>query len=146
MAAETPHEFDLIRRISNGEDKGGFLTEELLTSMAKRQGYEVLEGGKYGGGSNNGFDLVLRKPGGEVVIVVDGKQMNPDGSFKLSSHGAGGTTQGSDRWVDQVLLNLPDGSPAKEAVQKAKDTGKLRKSVAGVDRKTGKVINVPIVD
>ena len=95
-------EKDLAARIVAGEDQGGHLTEQLLETMATRQGYTVLPGGKYGGGSGHGFDVVLQGPDGNVTFLLEGKQMK-DGAFRLAK-GAGGNVQLTEDWIDTCLL------------------------------------------
>ncbi len=140
MRGRTPEELDMIEKVRAGQDRSGDLTEKLLESMAKRQGYEVLPGGKYG--SNNGFDVVLKKPDGSVTLVVDGKPM-PDGTFKLAK-AAGDHVQLTDDWINTVLSRLPDDSPAKLAIREAQRSNKLATAVGGVNRVTGDVVVTPV--
>jgi filamentous hemagglutinin len=93
-----------------------------------------LDGGKYGGGSNNGFDHVLQSADGTVTILLDSKQFT-NGATKLSESNAG--QQLSDAWVRSVLGNLDKTSDAYQAVLAALNSGTLVKGVAGVDKATG---------
>ena len=139
-SAQTAEEQGLVQQIKAGKDINGSLTEQVLESAAKREGYQVLDGGKYG--SNNGFDLVLQHPDGSVTVVVEAKQMK-DGAFQLSK-GAREYVQLSERWVDIVRRRLPQDSPARLAVENAIDTQRIVTVVGGVDRNTGKIILTPV--
>ncbi len=136
----TPQEKSLAQQISSGADNAGNLTEQLVGSVAKRQGLKVLDGGKYG--SNNGFDHVLQSPDGTVTILLDSKQI-ANGSAKLSV-GAGKQMQLTDKWVQAVLFKLDKNSPAYKAVETARDNGTLVKGIAGVDRNTGQLTMVRV--
>ncbi len=106
-----------------------------------QNGFTVVKGGKYG--SNNGFDHVWVAKDGSVTILSDSKQIT-NGTVKLSSNAAGGNTQLSDAWINKVLDNLPLNDPAGIAIQKAKDSGKLKTAVTGIDRSTGKAVIIPV--
>lgn len=67
----TPAEKALAQQVTDGLDKSGALTEELVESVSQRQGLKSLEGGKYG--SNNGFDHVYMSADGKSVIILDSK-------------------------------------------------------------------------
>lgn len=138
----TVDEMALVSKISSGQDGGGTLTEKLLGSVAKRTGMDVIDGGKYG--SNNGFDLVLKAKDGTVTVILDGKQMTSSGAMKLSSSGAGDTTQLTNEWIRNVLRNLPSGSDARKAIIEAQEAGKLVTAVGGVNRNTGQLVVFPI--
>ncbi|HGH6601259.1 TPA: DUF637 domain-containing protein [Neisseria meningitidis] len=127
----------LLKAIGEGRDTTGKMTEQLFDSLAKQNGFRVLSGGKYGG--NNGFDHVWQAADGSVVLIVESKQIR-NGTVQLNPNGAGGYTQMSEDWIRQVLDQLPDGSPAKAAVFKANQNGKLKTAIAGVDRQTGKAV------
>jgi len=118
--------------LANG-DPAGKITEELVNSVAERQGLTVLTGGKYG--SNNGFDHVLQSADGTVTILLDSKQM-AKGAAKVST-GAGKEMQLTDAWVKNVMTKLDQTSPAYLAIEAARNNGTLVKGVAGVDRTTG---------
>lgn len=119
----------------------GKATEVLFDSLAQQQGFKVLSGGHYGG--NKGFDHVWQAADGTVVILAESKQIR-NGTVQLNPKGAGGYTQMSEEWIQQVITNLPDGNPAKTAILKADQDGKLKTAITGVDRQTGKAIIVPI--
>jgi filamentous hemagglutinin len=146
-------ERELANRIAAGEDAiatatrpAGELTEQLFTSYARRHGMEVLEG-KYGGGSNNGFDLIAKSADGTVTIILDAKQMAPGGSFSLGTTTLGGLGQAqqlSPAWINYVTNQLPIGSPARLAVELANRNGTLVTAVGGVNKATGKAVVVPI--
>ena len=130
----------MVQQIQAGKDVNGSLTEQVLESAAKREGYQVLDGGKYG--SNNGFDLVLQHPDGSVTIITEGKQMK-NGSFQLAE-GAGQFVQLSDKWVDTVRFKLPLDSPARLAIENAIKNQSLKTVVGGVDRNNGRITLTPI--
>jgi filamentous hemagglutinin len=134
----TDAEKSIAATIATGVDKTGALTEDLVESVAQRQGLQALDGGKYG--SNNGFDHVYVGPDGSV-IVLDSKQI--DGGFSLST-AADGIVQMSDKWIYKVLDSLDKGSDAYNAVSKSIENGSLIKGVAGVDRSTGQLIIVKV--
>jgi hypothetical protein len=137
----TPGEQNMALQVALQGDQSGVVTENLVNSVAQRQGLTVLDGGKYG--SNNGFDHVFQNPDGTVTILMDSKQI-VNGSTSLSE-GAGGEMQLTRPWIDNVLLNIPDKtSPAYQAVKSALDNGTLVKGVAGVDRTTGQLTIVRI--
>ncbi len=130
----TDTEKSLAQNITNGLDTKGTLTEELVESVAARQGLQPLDGGKYGG--NNGFDHVYLNKDGQIVIL-ESKQLN--GGFALTQ-GADWVVQMSNAWVSKVLESLDKSSKAYAAVLESVDKGTLIKGVAGVDRKTGKLV------
>ena len=74
-AGSTKYADDLIK-IKNGEDKGGDLTEGIVSEALRKQGYTVTKDiGKYG--SNNGFDVVAYKgtlDNPTEIIFIEGKQ------------------------------------------------------------------------
>ena len=127
--------------VKNGDIKGG-KTELLIHDLAKRSGYEPLQGGKYG--SNNGFDHVLVGKDGSVVII-DSKQIKANGAIQVSSKGAGNTNQLSEKWIKEVVYKLPENDPARTAIIKAIDNGKSIKTIiAGVDKSNSKVVLLPV--
>ena len=130
----------LVQQIVQNGDSTGSLTEALVDSVSESGGYQLLSGGKYG--SNNGFDQVLQAPDGSVTIVADSKQIGNGGGVSLGSSQAG--TQLSQNWIEATLENLPDGSPAKTAVQNAQNKGTLYTAVAGVNKTTGNLVIVPV--
>jgi hypothetical protein len=133
-----PAERNIALDIMVNGDNLGTKTEQLTSMIAQRQGWTELAGGKYGGGSNNGFDHVLLGPNGQVTIVLDSKQIN-NGAASLGTITDGAVLQLSDAWIVHVLDRLPDNSPAKIAVLRAIDEGSLFKGVIGVDKATGQV-------
>ena len=127
--------------VKNGDIKGG-KTESLIHGLAKRSGYEPLQGGKYG--SNNGFDHVLVGKDGSVVII-DSKQIKTNGAIQVSSKGAKDTNQLSSKWINAVLRELPENDPTKLAIKNAEKNGKSIKTIiAGVDKSNGKVVLLPV--
>lgn len=137
----TPAERNAALHVMTQGDQAGTVTEGLVNSISQRQGWNSLQGGKYG--SNNGFDHVLEHPNGTVTVVLDSKQIT-NGSTSLSPDGAGGTMQMSDAWVRQVLNNLDPTSSAYRAVNNALNNGTLVKGVIGVDRATGQVVMIRV--
>lgn len=131
----TATEKALAAQISTGVDRSGALTEQLIESVAQRQGLQPLGGGKYG--SNNGFDHVYLSADGKSVIVLDSKQIN--GGISLSK-GVDDVVQMSDAWVEKVLAKLEKDSDAFKAVNNAIKEGSLTKGIAGVDRSTGQLV------
>lgn len=129
------------RQIANGFDKKGELSEKLVNSVARRQGYKLLDG-KYGG--NKGFDHVLVGKDG-VVIIVETKQFSSKGAIQLGRSGAGKkVVQLENDWVNNVLQNLPQESPARIAVERANLSGKLKRVIAGFNRETGNLHFIPV--
>ena len=127
--------------VKNGDIKGS-KTETLINDLAKRSGYELLQGGKYG--SNNGFDHVLVGKDGSVVII-DSKQIKTNGAIQVSSKGAKGTNQLSSKWINAVLGELSENDPTKLAIKNAEKNGKSIKTIiAGVDKSNGKVVLLPV--
>ncbi|TWC49163.1 filamentous hemagglutinin [Pseudomonas sp. SJZ080] len=131
----TPAEKALAVQVTNGADRTGALTEQLVESVAQRQGLQVIEGGKYG--SNNGFDHVYLRADGKSVIVLDSKQIN--GGVSLSK-GADDIVQMSDAWIEKVLNKLDKNSDAFKAIYNATQDGSLIKGLMGVDRSTGQLM------
>lgn len=131
----------LLNQIINGGDKTGKATEELLDSLARQNGFKVIKGGKYG--SNNGFDHVWVAHDASVVVVVESKQIH-NGAIRLNQKAAGGHTQMSKAWIDEVLRNLPDNDPAKSIIIKAQRSQKLKKAITGVDRQAGEAMILPV--
>jgi filamentous hemagglutinin len=137
----TVAEQSIAQNVAMNGDPRGAVTEGLMNSVFRRQGMSELTGGQYG--SNNGFDHVYMSKDGAVTIILDSKQITR-GSLSLSTNGAGGQTQLSDAWVNEVLLRLDAKSPAAIAINDAIINGTLVKGVAGVDRATGKVMVVRV--
>jgi hypothetical protein len=67
---------DDLAKIKQGLDKGGDLTEGIVSEALRKQGYTVTKDiGKYG--SNNGFDVVAYKgtlDNPTEILIVEGKQ------------------------------------------------------------------------
>ena len=127
--------------VKNGDIKGG-KTESLIHGLAKRSGYEPLQGGKYG--SNNGFDHVLVGKDGSVVII-DSKQIKTNGAIQVSSKGAGDTNQLSSKWINVVSGKLSKNDPVRIAIENAELQEKpIKTIIAGVDKSNGKVVLLPV--
>ncbi|WP_195714694.1 hypothetical protein [Neisseria brasiliensis] len=131
----------LLKTIREGRDTTGKATEKLFDSLAEQNGFKVLSGGKYGG--NKGFDHVWQAADGSVVVLVESKQIR-NGTVQLNPNGAGGYTQMSEAWVNQVLNELPKNNSTIQIIRDAEKNGKLKTAVAGVDRQTGKAVILPV--
>ena len=75
-----------------------------------------------------------------MTLVLDVKQLTT--GFKLQK-GAEGNIQLTEEWIRAVITRLPVG-PARTTVSAALNAGTLQTVIAGVDRKTGNVIAVPV--
>lgn len=64
--------------------------------------------------------------------------------MRVSNKGVGGARQMSPNWVDNVLNKLEDRNPVKHTIENAKKSGKLNTGLVGVDKKTEKLIFVPV--
>ena len=135
----SPQQQKMVDEIMKG-DKGGEKTEKLTSSILKDSGYKELAGAKYHGGSNKGFDHVIQDTDGTVTII-DSKQLANSGVTKLGTSNAG--VQLSENAIRATLPNLPINSPARKAIEKALDSGKLKTAVIVVDKKTGNVLFTP---
>ncbi|TCP10714.1 hypothetical protein EV697_1171, partial [Bisgaardia hudsonensis] len=143
-------ERDLIADIVKNGDKTGEKTEKLVNSLAKRSGYKVLKGGKYGG--NSGFDHVLQAKDGSIVII-DSKQIT-NGATKVSNKGAKldnkVTNQLSQDWIEAVAtekFDLDKTDPAILAVRKAlknKQNQPIKTLIIGVDKVDEKIKLIPV--
>ena len=132
--------------VANG-DKFGVKTEALVNDLLKSDpSIKVLEGTKYNG--NNGLDHVVQfvdpVDGVTKTMVIDSKQLAKNGTTSLDSKAAGGTLQLSDSSLDAILNRLDDLSPAKLAIDSAKDNGTLVKAVAYVDKVIGQLKIIPV--
>ena len=143
----------MVNDITTTGDVGGNKTEELINSIADKEGLNSLDGIKYG--SNNGFDHVFQNPTDGTTYILDSKPFVPGevnsgptsvtyGSFSLEPNAAGNFTQLSDDWVDTVLGKLNPSSPGAQAVSQAIDSGTLVKGVIGVNPATGDVVIVRV--
>ena len=125
-------------------DPTGVLTEQLVDDIIENSSsYKLLSGGKYGGGSNNGFDQVVQSADGSVTIIMDSKQIDASGGVQMGS-AFDGQNQLSSSWIDGVLDNLPENSPARLAIVQAKANGTLKTAVAGLDKSTGNIFITPV--
>jgi hypothetical protein len=127
----------LANDIAENGDPWGIKTEELVNKTFKPPHYEMLEGGKYNG-EVNGFDhvMLMKDSDGNVIstVIIDSKQIAKNGSISLSSQGAGGTTQGSRNWMNEVYSRLDPDTPAAQAVKTAIRENNLTMAVAGVKK------------
>ena len=95
----------LVKQIvAGGDQTEGALTEELVDSVSQRYGLTSLSRGKYGGGSNNGFDHVYQTQDG-MVYVLESKQVGSSGGLRLSQT-VDGSVQMSNDWIVNVLGEL----------------------------------------
>jgi filamentous hemagglutinin family protein len=131
----------LAGKIAAGQDAGGELTEQLVSSVISRTNFKELQCAKCG--ANNGFDHVIQGPDGGVTIVLDSKQLSAAGSARLSSVNSG-AMQLSDDWIKEVIAKLPEESAARQAVIAARDSGSLHVAVGGVDRATKNLVLTPV--
>jgi hypothetical protein len=126
LAVKSAEEQAWVRQIMSAGDQSGAMTENLLESIFAREG-TLISGGKYG--SNNGFDAVVKMANGDIVVVVEGKQMTGGGGFQLGS-AYGGNTQLSPGWIEGVLSKI-QGTEAEKVIRSAIETGTLKTIVGG---------------
>jgi len=136
-----------IEDIRINGDITGLKTENLVNATLRADpGMVVLDGTKYG--SNNGLDHVVQfvdpQTNKLMTMIIDSKQLAKNGTTSLDPKAAGGVMQLSDASIDAVLDRLADLSPAKLAIDSAKDSGTLLKAVAYVDKATGQLKVVPV--
>jgi filamentous hemagglutinin len=131
----------LAGKIAAGQDAGGELTEQLVSSVISRTNFKELPCAKCG--ANNGFDHVIQGPDGGVTIVLDSKQLSTAGSARLSSVNSG-AMQLSNDWITEVIDKLPVDSVARQAVIAARDNGSLHVAIGGVDRATKNLVLTPV--
>jgi len=134
----TPDQQTRALDIARNGDSGGTKTEALVNDVITSQGGKVLDGAKYG--SNNGMDhvAVWTDANGNVnlTLQLDSKQLNSKG-VTLAPNAAQGTMQMSPKWDEVVIEKLPIDSPARIAIDTARNNGTLIKGVAYVDKETG---------
>jgi hypothetical protein len=150
---------DLVN-IKQGLDKGGDLTEGIVSQALRNDGYTVIDDlGKYG--SNNGYDVVAFK--GDLdnpteIIIVEAKQFkqgkitefddittnvgyDPPSGLILNPNNpnTGLPTQMSDPWVfNHVLQKMLEGTPDQVKLATAMlDESKVSKYVFAIDKSTG---------
>ena len=80
---------------------------------------------------------------GSVTILSDSKQIT-NGTVKLAPNAAGGNTQLSADWITSIINNLSPNDPARKVIEQAREAGKLKTAVTGVDRSTGKAVIIPV--
>ncbi|TCK01874.1 hypothetical protein EV694_0508 [Volucribacter psittacicida] len=134
-------ERDLIESIVKNGDRTGVKTEQLITSLAERSGFEVISDGKYRG--NNGFDHVLVGKDGSIVII-DSKQLR-NGAIQVSNNAAGNSNQLSPEWISVVAGKLAkqDNEMSKQ-IQQSLKANKVKTIVAGVDKRDGTIKLIPV--
>ena len=64
--------------------------------------------------------------------------------MSVSNKGSSGARQMSPNWVNNVLKKLENNNPVKHTIENAKKSGKLNTGLVGVDKKTEKLIFIPI--
>ena len=131
--------------IKNG-DITGAKTEKLTSLIAQRLNANELAGGKYYNNDKHGFDIALNNQQG--TLLIESKQMTNSGSTKLSQ-GAGKNMQLTDKWIDAVNNNIyrynnRNHTPASLEIGKALTNQNLQKAVSVFDKKTGRLVIVPI--
>jgi filamentous hemagglutinin len=148
IALDTPPVMQpAIKDIQVNGDITGAKTENLVNTTLKADpNVTVLDGTKYG--ANNGLDHVVQfkdpQTGQTMTMIIDSKQLAKNGSTSLDPNAAGGTLQLSQNSLKVVLNNLPDNSPAKQAILNAQFDGTLIKAVSYVDKTTGELKIVPV--
>jgi hypothetical protein len=150
---------DLVN-IKQGLDKGGDLTEGVVSQALRSDGYTVVDGlGKYG--SNNGYDVVAFKGNLDnptEIIIVEAKQFkqgkitefddisaiegyDPPSGLVLNPNNpnTGLPTQMSDPWVfNHVLQRMLEGTSDQVKLATAMlDESKVSKYVFAIDKSTG---------
>lgn len=118
--------------------------QRLTELIAQRLNSNVLEGGKYP--HNHGFDVPLGNSKG--TLLIESKQLKPNGATKLSN-GAGGNIQLTNDWINAVNENIKtfnndNYTQASLEIKKALETQNLQKAVSVFDKKTGKLIIIPV--
>ena len=131
--------------IKNG-DITGAKTEKLTSLIAQRLNANELAGGKYYNNDKHGFDIALNNQQG--TLLIESKQMTNSGSTKLSQ-GAGKNMQLTDKWIGAVNNNIyrynnRNHTPASLEIGKALTNQNLQKAVSVFDKKTGRLVIVPI--
>lgn len=139
------YKYDVQDIVKNG-DKSGMKTEKLINDILKNDpNLELISGTKYG--SNNGFDHVVKNMKTGEIWIIDSKQIATAktldvGSIRLPIV-AEGQRQLSGNWINSVVNRLGP-TKAKLEIETAIKRGRLRTAVAGVNRKTGEVIIIPV--
>ena len=151
---------DDLLKVKHGLDKGGDLTEGIVSQALRNDGYTVIDDlGKYG--SNNGYDVVAFKGSLDnptEILIVEGKQFKqgkiaefdnvaatsgydaPSGlTINPNNPNTGLPTQMSDPWVfNHVLSKLENGTldQAKLAMS-MQNQSIVSKFVFAIDKSTG---------
>ncbi len=151
---------DDLLKVKQGLDKGGNLTEGIVSQALRNDGYTVIDDlGKYG--SNNGFDVVAFKgtlDNPSEIVIVEAKQFKqrkvaefdnisntpgydpPSGlTLNPNNQNTGLPTQMSDDWVfEHVFEKLIDGTNNQFKLATAMtDRSKVSKFVFAIDKSTG---------
>lgn len=156
----TKYADDLIK-VKQGLDKGGNLTEGIVSQALRNDGYTVIDDlGKYG--SNNGYDVVAFKgtlDNPTEILIVEGKQFkqgkiaefddiatasgydSPSGlTINPNNPNTGLPTQMSDPWVFdhvQQKLLVRGGDQTKLALRLDDTKEIVEKYVFAIDKSTG---------
>lgn len=118
-----------------------------MTSLiAQRLHANELAGGKYYNNDKHGFDIALNNQ--EGTLLIESKQMTNSGSTKLSQ-GADYKLQLTKDWINAVNKNIKkfnnnNDTPASLEIGKALTNQNLQKAVSVFDKKTGRLVIVPI--
>lgn len=138
---------DDLAKIKQGLDKGGDLTEGIVSEALRKQGYTVTKDlGKYG--SNNGFDVVAIKgsPSNPTEIrIIESKPMN-SGSVNLSVTVNKGT-QMSDFWIDQTIeamINSSNQNLIDLGTNLLLNRDKITKLISTVNKDTREIIIIKL--
>ncbi|WP_321818775.1 MULTISPECIES: hypothetical protein [unclassified Paraburkholderia] len=119
----------------------GDAREFVVNNYFARNGYTQLDG-KCG---VNCFDGVYVK--GDTVYINEVKPLNSNGAIKLNGPSDSLPTQMTDDWVSGAIERLRQTGDAAamqtaDAIQAAKDNGKLVKLVTGVDSQGATVVRL----
>jgi len=131
--------------VANG-DQLGTKTEELSSEVLEKI---YPDGTVYGPPNfnihyegNKGFDNIVVKPDGSVVIN-EAKQISSTGSMTLGTSQVG--VQMSDNWIDDVIQKMKS-SPNQQAkdladiLDVAQDQDKITKVITAVDKSSGEIV------
>ena len=155
----TKYADDLIK-VKQGLDKGGDLTEGIVSQVLRNDGYTVIDDlGKYG--SNNGYDVVAFKgtlDNPSEILIIEGKQFkqgkiaefddivningydSPSGlTINPNNPKTGLPTQMSDPWVfNHVFNKMLDGTTDQVKLATAMTNQSIvSKYVFAIDKSTG---------
>ncbi len=154
LAAIPKHRYltawDRLQRFVNGclsqldqlpsKDLQGQAREYVANNYFVRNGFTPLDG-KCG---VNCFDGVYIK--GDTVYINEVKPLNANGSVQLNGPSGSLPTQMTDGWIDSAVTRLRNGDANQRAtadlIQKAIDSGKLVKIIAGVNSNGATLVKI----